>query len=420
MNRVMICSSYTAVKDSSARTILQERPKQNDYLNLHKCLFFDIDAMLEYAGYYNTNNLVFDICKNKNIYGIYFGTYGLKTLSIESLLRLRLNKISIMSHRDVDHILRGLNTTLKSWGLLSDIIITTNRKAVNKYSSVGVKAFFYSFLPSVSFIDKLKKRFDVVFVGAFRKERAYFFKKIRDAGINIKVWGAGWHNYPELFGGDDEGNIKFIEDGKVERESMSYIYSSAKICLNYPIFSDNTVYLSGRDFESVLCKCLLFTVEAPTLKDYFNIDTDIVLYKGIEDAVSKLKYYLINDKERELICSSAFLRIKSLPDQKVILDNAWESFATCIEKKKKQSIIDTIADVVKRVFLLYHFQSIDFCNTVKFLTEIKNEFGDESFNKALNLLEKDGVSYKDLGGGEMKIDFPNVWDNNLNNWINND
>ena len=60
----------------------------------------------------------------------------------------------------------------------------------------------------------MKKKYDVCFVGGYHPYRAYCIRKIREAGINVHVFGNGW------------------ESGPLEVDSMVKVFNQSKINLN--------------------------------------------------------------------------------------------------------------------------------------------------------------------------------------------
>jgi spore maturation protein CgeB len=59
-----------------------------------------------------------------------------------------------------------------------------------------------------------------------------------------------------------------------------------------------------RMFEATSCGALLITKRIPFIEDFWKDGEDIILYNTNDELVEKVKYYLSNDKERELIAKS--------------------------------------------------------------------------------------------------------------------
>jgi spore maturation protein CgeB len=82
--------------------------------------------------------------------------------------------------------------------------------------------------------------------------------------------------------------------------------NSYKIHLNCNISND----INYRTFETCGCGTMLLTNYTPGLEKLFDIGKEIVVYTSIEDLDNKVKYYLENEDERNLIAESGYQRVK--------------------------------------------------------------------------------------------------------------
>jgi spore maturation protein CgeB len=53
----------------------------------------------------------------------------------------------------------------------------------------------------------------------------------------------------------------------------------------------------------------MFSVYTDDIASMFEEDKEVVFFKSKEELLSKVKYYLKNDKEREKICQNAYERV---------------------------------------------------------------------------------------------------------------
>ena len=82
--------------------------------------------------------------------------------------------------------------------------------------------------------------------------------------------------------------------------------NSYKIHLNCNISND----INYRTFETCGCGTMLLTNYTPGLEKLFDIGKEIVVYESIEDLDNKVKYYLENEDERNMIAETGYQRAK--------------------------------------------------------------------------------------------------------------
>jgi spore maturation protein CgeB len=82
--------------------------------------------------------------------------------------------------------------------------------------------------------------------------------------------------------------------------------NSYKIHLNCNISND----INYRTFETTGCGTMLLTNYTPGLERLFDIGKEIVIYNNLDDLDSKVKYYLENEEEREIIAKAGYERSK--------------------------------------------------------------------------------------------------------------
>jgi hypothetical protein len=100
------------------------------------------------------------------------------------------------------------------------------------------------------------------------------------------------------------GAIQFLQrevgmrfDNFVIGPSMVKVMNSYKIGWNMNIKDD----INYRTFETPGCRTFLITNETDRLRDLFEVGRHLVTYTDLPDCVSKIQYYLKNDKERQEI-----------------------------------------------------------------------------------------------------------------------
>lgn len=207
-------------------------------------------------------------------------------------------------------------------------VVTTYSEAVNWYRKRGHENVILSqwgcndsdYKPLA-----LTKNIDVSFVGQRKSGRVKVLRELQKKGINIECYGFGWPN------------------GKVSQEKMLEIFSRSKICLNLtdrksifdpPViarlffkksinkvvpdihFLDNlrayihfpTIHTHARPFELAGCGCFTISGRSKDISRYYEEGKEMVFYDDLSDLANKIKYYLVNTKEREAIAHSGYVR----------------------------------------------------------------------------------------------------------------
>jgi glycosyltransferase involved in cell wall biosynthesis len=103
--------------------------------------------------------------------------------------------------------------------------------------------------------------------------------------------------------------------GQRRFQDAARIYAKSKICLNIAMKED----LNMRCFEIMGSGSFLLTDWVPYIEELFEDGKHLVLYRSLDEAVDKAKYYLKHDLEREKIAQAGFEEVmaKHTIDQRV-------------------------------------------------------------------------------------------------------
>ena len=203
------------------------------------------------------------------------------------------------------------------------------------------------------------KEYDVTFVGQCYGERPSLVRQILNAGIDLRVWGPGWHRYsasrdskhflPEkvlrkaVEGLSAVGATKSwkpwsswvqrllkkllretpdVADKKQQKlpvnciggilsdEEVVKMYSRSKINLGFSACGSTTeldqriLQIRLRDFEVPMCGGFYLVEYTKELEDFFAIGDEIVCYRNFDDLVDKIRYYLSHKNERKAIAEA--------------------------------------------------------------------------------------------------------------------
>jgi hypothetical protein len=165
-------------------------------------------------------------------------------------------------------------------------------------------------------IDGVSQDIGVGFVGSDFGRRRKLFSELRKAGITVAVFGDGW------------------EGGRLDDESMLRFFNRCEINLGIGDMHHSRwlTNLKGRDFEipSVGCGVYVTTYNSD-LAQCFALGREIICYRGIDELIELIRYYIRNREEAKAIAERGRLRC--------IADHKWtQRFLTIL------NAIEVVAD----------------------------------------------------------------------------
>jgi len=145
-----------------------------------------------------------------------------------------------------------------------------------------------------------EKTIDVSFVGQCYGKRPHIIQKLRERGIGVEAFGAGWPR------------------GALSHEEMVRLYSRSVINLGFGSVDGHrdTFCLKGRDFEIPMSGGFYLTEYHDELKRAYEPGKEIATYDDFDDLVEKIEYFLANPDRREEIRRRGFERARR--------DHSWE------------------------------------------------------------------------------------------------
>jgi spore maturation protein CgeB len=269
--------------------------------------------------------------------------------------------------------------------LFFDYVITS-QDYLNEYKKDGIKTFFHLDYNTVKLEPmNIEKIYDVTFIGRPKADRNEVIKYLLDNGIKITLFGWDWYKYPEFAG---------VYGGPLSQEDYAKVINQSKINLSPAkagYVEQRTQYnMKGRYFEVALCKSFQLIERFPTLLKFFN-EKEIGMYVSQEDMLSKIRYYLKNEKEREKIAERAYNKtIKSYNREKQLIKILTEIF-NHKEKKNLFEINKKIITLKKKDLFSDLSEKLEGIDYVSFKNEnlrYSSKFKDLFLTKALNMTDK--------------------------------
>lgn len=176
-----------------------------------------------------------------------------------------------------------------------------------RFQEAGIKNVFYMphaveplAYPAISSL----KKYDISFIGHINSEN------------RIEALDRIYKEIPNFF----YGQRLF--------EQAAEIYSQSKIVFNISINND----LNMRTFEGMSTKSFMLTSYNEEVASVFEDGKHLVLYKSLDEAVEKARYYLAHDEEREKIAQSGYEEVRS---KHTFVHRALQVLDTCIPEWNK-------------------------------------------------------------------------------------
>jgi spore maturation protein CgeB len=229
------------------------------------------------------------------------------------------------------------------WAPCFNWIITTDESALPKYTRLGCHHVIHKQWGCNHFLYRnlhLPLRYDVTFVGTRFGNRIAFVQALRDAGINVHVWGAGWDSsrlsQDEMIRVFNESriNLNFAEAACPAAPAQAAHRGFARRCLSRSLravpfgpeirrlgkrwLSSPTTassshsmgsngfpkQIKGRNFEVPGCGGFLLAEAVQHLDKYYDAGKEIGCFAGADDLVDKVRYYLQREDEGRAIAQA--------------------------------------------------------------------------------------------------------------------
>lgn len=132
---------------------------------------------------------------------------------------------------------------------------------------------------------------EILFLGNSRKVFRKALKYLLPTKYNLSVYGTLWEDIIEE---------KYIQGKHVENKEVYKYYANADIVLNdhWDSMRENG-FISNRIFDVLACNGFILTDDVGGLQELFG--NSIITYSSKDELENKIKYYLENIKERELL-----------------------------------------------------------------------------------------------------------------------
>lgn len=184
-----------------------------------------------------------------------------------------------------------------------DVAFTIHGYDASIYKKYGCDAVVYTDRSHSSELLNYKRSdrlvHQVIFVGRFEHARAEMILFLARSGINISVWGSGWTRIKK----QNKYDNLCIHGHPIWGEDYRKTVSASKIALNFlrKINNDTT---TGRTFEIPALGGFMLSERTCEQTKLFNEGVHAEYFGSKEELLSKTRYYLENERERERIAAN--------------------------------------------------------------------------------------------------------------------
>lgn len=180
---------------------------------------------------------------------------------------------------------------------------TSTEDALKKYCVEGALPIYLpeGANPDLHKPQEIEKTIDVSFVGQCYGNRSDIIRRLEEAGIRVETYGYGW------------------PAGPLTTEGMVDLYGRSRINLGFGgvIGHTDTYCLKGRDFEVPMSGGLYVTEYHPELATVYDLEREIITYKGFDDLRDKIRDLLDHPDLADEIRRRGLERARR--------DHSWES-----------------------------------------------------------------------------------------------
>ncbi len=239
----------------------------------------------------------------------------------ETILEIK-KSISFVVNWNPDDFFNPLNNSrylLKSFDKY-DCIFTSRGHLKDEYYKKGARQveilnwyYLSKFLHPLEVSSEERKKYgsDLVFLGTWSKRREDLLSHL--SNFDLRIWGGQYHHASKTFRKDIECNPPIFMD------EMCKVISSSKVNLNF-LTKENRDTTNIRNFEIPACAGFQLSERSSEILELFEEDKEIACFDTVEELISKCRYYLRNETERERIALNGYHRLIS--DNHTMLNRA--------------------------------------------------------------------------------------------------
>lgn len=225
------------------------------------------------------------------------------TLDVEFVKKLSESIFIVMCFFDTEHYFEAVD---RYYAQAADLVVLPDYLSKFKYEILNINAMCTFSLFDKNYyrrVENVEKSIDVSFVGDIGKnDRKIHVDYLLENKIPIKCYG---HN---------------TENGLIDFNKMIEIFNRSRININFTGSMDNSSLIlgskinnrikqsKGRPVEIALCGGFVLSEYSPGIEHMFEIGREMDVFHTKEELLEKIRYYMVNEKEREEIAGRGYER----------------------------------------------------------------------------------------------------------------
>jgi len=179
--------------------------------------------------------------------------------------------------------------------------VTTHNSTIPWYKSNGMNVIKSQWAGSPLYYkaETGYQPFDTSFLGQRHGIRGTIVSMLIQAGIKVHLFGEFWEGYP-----DSKCEL-------LESDDMIKVFHLSKINLNFSNPSQGGLpQIKGRHVDILAAGGFQLCTSADNLEEYFVPNKEIVIVNSMPEMLTKIKYYLEHDDERNAIAEAGYQRVQ--------------------------------------------------------------------------------------------------------------
>jgi len=281
----------------------------------HDILYFDFMTLLQRRGRAGMNRLLGEVARAERP-ALLFSVLFTDEIEKSAMSEISASGATVTVNWFCDDHWR-FESFSRHWAGCFNWVVTTAQSALAAYAAIGHMNVIKSQWGCNHFVYRkldLPQEYDVSFVGQPHGTRRAVIDALRRASLRTSVWGYGW------------------ESGRIGQEQMIEVFNRSRINLNlsnawgpssWPQRAASIVrrltgrreavteQIKGRNFEIPGCGGFVLSGRAEDLDRYYEIETQIACFEGIDDLIRRARHYLAREDERARIAEAGHARTLS-------------------------------------------------------------------------------------------------------------
>jgi spore maturation protein CgeB len=275
----------------------------------HEVVLFDFMTVLKAQGKERMNQLLLEQAREFKpdvaIFHLYTDQFAVDTIRQLGELTTTLT----IFHDDTWRV----DFALK-WAPHFTFFTTPDPFTVKKYRSLGlnhVRLLPYGCNSALFQKQDVPKQHDVSFVGRWHPYRQWLVNKLERHGIKVLARGPGWKggmvSHDEMVSLFNESRINLNISNSASWD-LRYLMSSPRAWIDRLRSGKTIEQLKARHFEINGCGGFQLSYYVEGLEKQYVLGEEMDIYGSPEELISKIRFYLANEDQREQIAQAGYQR----------------------------------------------------------------------------------------------------------------